>query len=50
MLTCLSFTRCFQTETTKLAHVVLPAKTGYEKEGTDGQPRGPFLKRLSSPG
>ena len=39
----------FETETTKLAHVVLPAKTGYEKEGTVVNLEGRFLSLFSAP-
>lgn len=34
---------CFETETTRLADIVLPAKTGYEKEGTVVNLEGRFL-------
>ncbi len=39
----------FETETTKLAHVVLPAKTGYEKEGTVVNLEGRFLNVFPAP-
>ena len=39
----------FETETTKLAHVVLPAKTGYEKEGTVVNLEGRFLNVYPAP-
>jgi len=39
----------FETETTKLAHVVLPAKTGYEKEGTVVNLEGRFLSVYPAP-
>ena len=39
----------FETETTRLAHVVLPAKTGYEKEGTVVNLEGRFLSLFSAP-
>ena len=39
----------FETETTKLAHVVLPAKTGYEKEGTVVNLEGRFLNVSPAP-
>ena len=39
----------FETETTRLAHVVLPAKTGYEKEGTVVNLEGRFLSVHPAP-
>ena len=39
----------FETETTALAHVVLPAKTGYEKEGTVVNLEGRFLNVYPAP-
>lgn len=39
----------FETETTRLAHVVLPAKTGYEKEGTVVNLEGRFLGVYPAP-
>ncbi|CAA9586578.1 MAG: NADH-ubiquinone oxidoreductase chain G [uncultured Truepera sp.] len=39
----------FETETTGLAHVVLPAKTGYEKEGTVVNLEGRFLNVYPAP-
>ncbi len=39
----------FETETTRLAHVVLPAKTGYEKEGTVVNLEGRFLNAYPAP-
>ena len=39
----------FETETTALAHVVLPAKTGYEKEGTVVNLEGRFLNVRPAP-
>jgi NADH-quinone oxidoreductase subunit G len=39
----------FLTETAKLAHVVLPAKTGYEKEGTTVNLEGRFLRTQPAP-
>ena len=39
----------FETDTTALAHVVLPAKTGYEKEGTVVNLEGRFLNVYPAP-
>lgn len=39
----------FETDTTRLAHVVLPAKTGYEKEGTVINLEGRFLGVYPAP-
>ncbi len=39
----------FPNETTELAHVVLPAKSGYEKDGTVVNLEGRYLKVNSSP-